>query len=103
MDEGLGGLLGGEEEGIIPATGRMACSFGAELLPAMRPSRQHELTILSVLPFMDLYLSGRDFERSLVAAEFLHHTLEEENSDEVETDFFSLWDEIRERFSDPSA
>jgi dienelactone hydrolase len=102
VDEGLGDLLGGEEQGIIPGSGRMACTYGAELLPAIRPSRQHELTILSVVPFMDLYLSGRDLERSWEAAEFLHHTLEEENGDELEIDFFSFWDEIRERFTDPS-
>jgi hypothetical protein len=102
LEEGLGDLLGGEEEGIIPPTGRTACTYGAELLTAMRPSRQHELTILSVLPFMDHYLSGRDLRRSFEAAEFLHHTLELENGDELEVDFLSLWDEIRERFAAPS-
>ncbi len=77
-------LLGGPEAGIMASSARPACSWGAQLLPALRPSRQHQLTILAVRPFLDLYLKRHDAQAAWRSADFLIHGLEAENGEELE-------------------
>jgi len=48
--------LGGEELGVIRAVTPVPCQ--GELPPAMPPSKQHELTVLSVVPFFEQHLSA---------------------------------------------
>jgi len=66
-------LLGGADAGIIMGDCPLACVDPLPRPRAMRPSRQHQLTILSVLPFLQAELSGdrraRDFVESTLAAE----------------------------------
>jgi MYXO-CTERM domain-containing protein len=74
-------VLGGDAAGIVTPTGPLPCQ--GELarfleLESMRPSRQHELTILAVRPFLDLHLS-RDETRRALAEAFLSGPLVDEN------------------------
>jgi predicted dienelactone hydrolase len=66
-------LLGGADAGIIMGDCPLACVDPLPRPRAMRPSRQHQLTILSVLPFLQAELRGdaeaRDFLESTLAAE----------------------------------
>ena len=74
-------VLGGEAEGIVSPTSPLPCQGElAELveIESMRPSRQHELTILAVRPFLDLHLS-RDESRRASAEAFLSGPLMDEN------------------------
>ncbi len=74
-------LLGGEDAGLIEPSSRPACSYGLQLETSIRPSRQHQLTILAALPFFDAHLArGPGALRSHL---FLTHTLEEENAGEI--------------------
>ncbi len=86
LEEG-GFDLGGPELGILESTARPACSYGAELITAMRPSRQHELTILAIRPFFDAFLR-EDSKAGLVdfikSFQFLCETLEAENANEID-------------------
>jgi dienelactone hydrolase len=90
-------LLGGLENGITASSARPACSWGAQLLPALRPSRQHQLTILAVRPFLDLYLKRRDPQGAWRSADFLTHGLEAENSEELAVETKFRWQERRRR------
>jgi dienelactone hydrolase len=90
-------LLGGPEAGITTSSARPACSWGAQLLPALRPSRQHQLTILAVRPFLDLYLKRGDPQGASSSAEFLIHGLEAENGEELAVDTKFYWQERRRR------
>jgi hypothetical protein len=82
--------LGGPELGILESNARPACSYGTQLITSLRPSRQHELTILTIRPFFDAFLAEKseagfiDFFKSYV---FLHQTLEAENADELDVFF----------------
>ncbi len=79
--------MGGPELGILESTARPACSYGAELVTAMRPSRQHELTIIAIRPFFDAYLredSDAGFIEFLKAYGFICGTLEAENANEID-------------------
>jgi dienelactone hydrolase len=96
-DDSFLDLLGGPEAGIVASSARPACSWGAQLLPALRPSRQHELTILAVRPFLDLYLKPRDVVNAIRSADFLIHGLEEENGQELEVETKFGWQQRRKR------
>lgn len=75
--------LGDATAGIIPPSGPLPCQdelAGFLSIRSMRPSRQHELTILAVRPFLDLYLS-RDALRAQQAEAFLASSLDAENED----------------------
>ena len=85
-DDSFLDLLGGPAEGITASSARPACSWGAQLLPSLRPSRQHQLTILAVRPFLDLYLKRRDPQGAWRSADFLIHGLEAENGEELEVE-----------------
>ena len=69
-------LLGGADAGIIAGDCPAACSDPTPRPRAMRPSRQHDLTILSVLPFLQAELRG-----DTAARDFLESTLAAENQD----------------------
>jgi len=76
-DEGLGSLfdtLGGSAAGIV--TGQCPAICTGPRPHAMRPSRQHDLTILSVTPFFEATLRG-----DARAQRFLDTTLAAENPD----------------------
>jgi hypothetical protein len=90
-------LLGGPQAGITTSSARPACSWGAQLLPALRPSRQHQLTVLAVRPFLDLYLKRRDPQAAVRAADFLIRGLEAENGDELAVDTKFHWQERRRK------
>jgi dienelactone hydrolase len=77
-------LLGGDAIGLLKSQSRFPCTWGAEDQLAMRPSRQHELTILTVKPFFDLYLAKRRLVDRIRDAQFLAFTLEDENAGELE-------------------
>lgn len=66
-------LLGGADAGIIMGDCPAVCSDPLPRPRAMRPSRQHQLTILSVLPFLQAEMradaGARDFLESTLAAE----------------------------------
>ena len=66
--------LGGAAAGIIIGDCPAGCTGGRHLPHAVRPTRQHELTILSVFPFFEATL--RNDAR---ARQFLQHTLATEN------------------------
>jgi dienelactone hydrolase len=89
-------LLGGPENGITASSARPACSWDAQLLPALRPSRQHQLTILAVRPFLDLYLKRRDPQDAWRSFDFLLHGLEAENVEELAVATKFLWQERRQ-------
>jgi hypothetical protein len=88
--EASGFDLGGPEMGIIESTARPACSWGAQLITSARPSRQHQLTILTIRPFFDAFLAEKS-EAGLIqffqSYQYLHQTLEAENADELEVFF----------------
>ena len=70
--------LGGSADGIIDGV----CPAGCALLRqprSIRPSRQHQLTILSIFPFFEAYLRG-----DASALQFLNTTLAAENTDLTE-------------------
>ncbi len=69
-------LLGGADAGIIAGDCPLPCSGPKPLPHAMRPSRQHTLTVLSIFPFFESTLHG-----DARANEFLVHTLAAENAD----------------------
>jgi predicted dienelactone hydrolase len=58
-DNGFAESLGGAEAGIIPSDCPGACSMPPPLPRAIRPSRQHQITILAVFPFFEAYLRDR--------------------------------------------
>jgi len=67
-------LLGGAAAGMIMGNCPAACAGGRHLPHSVRPTRQHELTILSVFPFFEATL--RNDTR---ARQFLEHALASEN------------------------
>ena len=67
--ESLGGAADGIIDGICPA----GCTLSRQPR-SIRPSRQHQLTILSIFPFFEAYLRG-----DAGARQFLEHTLAAEN------------------------
>jgi len=79
--------LGGPGQGILPSTSRPPCSYGTQLLTSIRPSLQHQLTILAIRPFFDTYLKEPsqlgliNYFRSLT---YLLGNLQDENADEIE-------------------
>ena len=75
-DLGLITLLGGADTGVIAGNCPLPCSGPKPLPHAMKPSRQHTLTVLSIFPFLESTLHGDS--RAHV---FLQKTLEAENSD----------------------
>lgn len=70
-------LLGGAEAGLIEPETPLPCSV-SPLPPAMRPSRQHELTILAVLSFLESRFAPSELSRDR-AGRFLRETLAAEN------------------------
>ena len=68
-------LLGGPAAGIIAGVCPPGC-VSKHQPRSIRPSRQHQLTILSVFPFFEAYLRG-----DARARQFLDQTLAAENSD----------------------
>jgi predicted dienelactone hydrolase len=68
-------LLGGPAAGIIMGDCPQGCT-SAHGPRSIRPSRQHQLTILSVFPFFEAYLRG-----DARARQFLDQTLAAENAD----------------------
>jgi len=70
-------LLGGAEAGLIEPETPLPCSL-SPLPPAMRPSRQHELTILAILSFFESRFAPSEGLRER-AGRFLRETLAEEN------------------------
>ncbi len=69
--------LGGAEAGIIAGVCTAGCT-SARQPRSIRPSRQHQLTILSVFPFFEAYLRG-----DARARRFLDETLAAENPDVI--------------------
>jgi predicted dienelactone hydrolase len=69
-------LLGGPADGIIMGDCPLPCTNARNLPRAMRPSRQHQLTILSIFPFFEAYLRG-----NAAALQFITQTLAGQNSD----------------------
>ncbi len=69
-------LLGGADAGIIAGDCPAACADPTPRPRAMRPSRQHDLAILSVLPFLQAELRG-----DVAARDFVESTLATENQD----------------------
>jgi len=67
--------LGGAEAGIVGDDCPGLCPL-ARNPRAMRPSRQHQTTVLSIVPFFDAMLKGDARARA-----FLQHTLAAENPD----------------------
>ena len=76
IDPSLLELLGGAGAGIIAGDCLLPCSGPKPLPHAMRPSRQHTLTVLSIFPFLESTLRGE-----VRAHEFLVNTLAAENAD----------------------
>jgi predicted dienelactone hydrolase len=78
-DDDAGGtfidLLGGPAAGIIMGDCPPGCTSQRQPR-SIRPSRQHQLTILSILPFFEAYLRGEARARH-----FLEETLAAENPD----------------------
>ena len=75
-DLGLLDLLGGSDAGVIAGDCPSPCSGPKPLPRAMRPSRQHTLTVLSIFSFFESTLGG-----DARARVFLEHTLAAENAD----------------------
>lgn len=70
-------LLGGPDTGVIAGDCPLPCPDGPDDLPlGMRPLRQHNLTILTIVSFFEAELRGRADMR-----QFLEQTLAAENSD----------------------
>jgi predicted dienelactone hydrolase len=69
-------MLGGSDAGIIMGDCPPGCAGPRHGPRAIRPSRQHQLTILSVVPFFEGYLRGNQ-----QALDYLAHTLAGENAD----------------------
>lgn len=67
--------LGGAADGIIDGVCPAGCTL-ARQPRSIRPSRQHQLTILSIFPFFEAYLRG-----DAQARRFLDETLAVENPD----------------------
>jgi dienelactone hydrolase len=74
-------LLGGHEEGIVEPNTPALCQ-NTPLPRSIRPSRQHELTILAVLSFFESLFAPNPQARSQ-AAHFLNTTLARENPEIV--------------------
>jgi predicted dienelactone hydrolase len=68
-------LLGGPAAGIIAGDCPQGCTSSRNP-HSIRPSRQHQLTILSIFPFFEAYLRG-----DARARHFLDETLAAENTD----------------------
>jgi predicted dienelactone hydrolase len=75
-DLSLVDLLGGGAAGIIAGDCPLPCSGPKPFPYAMRPSRQHTLTVLSIFSFFEDALQGDASARA-----FLEHTLAAENAD----------------------
>ena len=75
--------LGGQEAGIIDGVCPAGCTL-ARQPRSIRPSRQHQLTILSIFPFFEAYLRG-----DARALQFLNTTLAAENPDVMEQQHLS--------------
>jgi predicted dienelactone hydrolase len=69
-------LLGGKEAGVFLGNCPESCPDPPPLPRAMRPSRQHRLTVLSTFPFLEAYLRDRADMR-----QFLETALAAENAD----------------------
>ena len=67
--------LGGPADGIVDGVCPAGCTL-ARQPRSIRPSRQHQLTILSIFPFFEAYLRG-----DAHALQFLNTTLAAENPD----------------------
>ena len=74
-DVSLRGLLGGPAAGIITGVCPPGCTSKRQPR-SIRPSRQHQLTILSIFPFFEAYLRS-----DARARRFLDETLAAENPD----------------------
>lgn len=71
--------LGGAADGVVAGDCPLPCTDPTPRPTAMKPSRQHQLTILSVFPFFEAYLRGNESAR-----QFLQHALPAENADVTE-------------------
>jgi len=69
-------LLGGAAAGIIEGNCAVPCQGPKPRPRSMRPSRQHQLTILSIFPFFEATLRG-----DLQARQFIEQVLPAENTD----------------------
>jgi predicted dienelactone hydrolase len=69
-------MLGGSDAGIIMGDCPAGCTGPRHGPRSIRPSRQRQLTILSVVPFFEGYLRGDQ-----QALDYLAHTLGGENAD----------------------
>jgi dienelactone hydrolase len=77
-------IIGGAELGFEHSLGRFPCSWGDQLLTSMRPSRQHDLRILTVKPFFDHYIGDGTLTERLESLDYLNSILVSENAGEIE-------------------
>jgi len=77
LDVDFPALLGGAEAGVVQRETPFPCSV-SPLPRSLRPSRQHELTILCVLSFFESHFLGDEPSRKR-AARFLGETMAAEN------------------------
>jgi predicted dienelactone hydrolase len=77
LDADFPALLGGAEAGVVQRETPYPCTV-SPLPRSMRPSRQHEVTILCVLSFLESRF-GADEPSRIRAARFLRETLATEN------------------------